>query len=179
MKIVLHICCAVCAAGVAERLIAAGHEVRGFFYNPNIHPQEEYQIRLENAHQVAGILKFPLDVPPYAPEAWLTATKTLENEPEGGQRCAVCFRLRLQETYRHLLDCGGDAFTSTLTVSPHKSALVINRAGKDIGGDKFLARDFKKQAGFQRTMELTRQWGLYRQQYCGCVYSMPKSSRSG
>ncbi len=173
MKIVLHICCAVCAAGVVEKLTSEGHEVHGFFYNPNIHPQEEYQKRLEAARSVAEELKFPLEEGPYTPEEWFTATKSLENEPEGGQRCEVCFRFRLQKTFLHLLDGGGDAFATTLTVSPHKSAVVINRVGQDIGGDRFLARDFKKQAGFQRATELARKWALYRQHYCGCVYSMP------
>ena len=173
MKIVLHICCAVCAAGVAEKLTSEGHEVHGFFYNPNIHPQEEYQRRLEAARKVAKELKFPLAEGPYTTEEWFTATKSLENEPEGGQRCEVCFKLRLQKTFLHLLDGGGNAFATTLTISPHKSATVINQVGKDIGGDSFLAMDFKKQAGFQRANELARKWALYRQHYCGCVYSMP------
>lgn len=172
MKIVLHICCAVCAAGVAERLTAEGHEIHGFFYNPNIYPPEEYQRRLEDVHKVALKLDFPLEAGPYEPEEWFRETRSLENEPEGGRRCETCFRLRLQKTYLYSQDCGGDTFTSTLTVSPHKSAVVINRIGREIGGDRFLARDFKKQAGFQRAMELARKWTLYRQDYCGCVYSL-------
>lgn len=172
MKIVLHICCGICAAGVVERLTSEGHEVLGFFANPNIHPPEEYQRRLEVAQQVAKELGFPLVVPPYTPEEWFAATTSLENEPEGGRRCEACFRLRLERTYRYLLECGGDAFTTTLTVSPRKSAEVVNQVGQEIGGDRFFIRDFKKKAGFQRATQLAKKWSLYRQHYCGCLYSL-------
>lgn len=174
MRVVLHICCGVCATGVVERLTLEGHEVIGLFYNPNIHPLEEYERRLEATYQVAKELNFPLAVPPYTPEEWFAETDSLENEPEGGQRCEVCFRLRLRKTYLYLEDYGGDAFTTTLTVSPHKSADVINQAGQEIGGDRFLVRDFKKQAGFQQAMALAKKWVLYRQNYCGCTYSLSR-----
>ena len=95
MKIVLHICCGVCAAGAVERLTLEGHQALGLFYNPNIHPLEEYNRRLEVAHKVAKELSFSLEVAPYIPEEWFKETSFLENEPEGGKRCEVCFRLRL------------------------------------------------------------------------------------
>jgi len=172
MKTVLHICCGICAAGVAERLISEGHQVIGFFYNPNIHPLEEYNRRLEVARKIAEELNFPLEVAPYTPEEWFEETKSLENEPEGGRRCEVCFRLRLKRAYLCMEDCEGDAFTTTLTISPHKSATVINKVGQEIGGGRFLVRDFKKKEGFKRAMELAKKWTLYRQDYCGCIYSM-------
>jgi len=172
MKVVLHICCGVCAAGVVERLNTEGHEVYGFFYNPNIHPQEEYERRLEAVRKVAKEMNFPLEVGSYTPEEWFAETRALENEPEGGKRCEVCFRYRLEKAYLYLLDSGLDAFTTTLTISPQKSAEVVNRVGQEIGGDRFLVRDFKKKAGFQRTTELARKWGLYHQNYCGCIYSI-------
>ena len=175
MKIVLHICCAVCAAGVAERLAAEGHDVLGLFYNPNIHPEEEYKRRLEATSRVARELNFPLKVAPYTPQEWLEATASLADEQEGGKRCAVCFRMRLEEAYRYLKEEGGDAFTTTLTVSPHKAAAVINQLGRQIGGDSFLARDFKKDKGFERAMERAKELGLYRQHYCGCRYSLRES----
>ena len=175
MRVVLHICCGVCAAGVTERLAAEGHLVLGFFYNPNIHPLEEYQRRLEVTRTVARKMDFSLEVAPYVPEEWFRETVGLENEPEGGKRCEVCFRLRLKKTYLLMKDWGGDAFTTTLTVSPHKSAAVVNRVGVEIGGEKFLARDFKKQEGFKLAMALAKQWALYRQDYCGCLYSMRES----
>lgn len=172
MKILLHICCGVCAAGVVERLTLEGHQVHGLFYNPNIHPRREYDRRLEVARRVARELDFPLEVPPYTPAEWLKETIYLANEPEGGRRCEVCFRLRLKKAYLYMQDCGADAFTTTLTISPHKSAAVVNRVGREIGGERFLARDFKKKEGFQRTIELAKKWALYRQDYCGCIYSM-------
>ncbi len=172
MKIVLHICCGVCAAGVVERLALEGHEVSGLFFNPNIHPQEEYERRLEAAYKVAKELNFPLKAGSYTPEEWFEETSSLENEPEGGRRCKVCFTLRLRKTYLYLKECGGDAFTTTLTIGPQKSAAVVNQVGQEIGGDKFLVRDFKKKAGFQRATELAKKWALYRQNYCGCIYSM-------
>lgn len=171
MKVVLHICCGVCAAGVAERLTREGHQIFGFFYNPNIHPREEYERRLEAAAKVAKKLNFPLAAGLYTPEEWFQETASLENEPEGGRRCEICYRFRLEKTYHHLEECRGDAFTTTLTVSPSKKTRVINQVGQEIGGDKFLVRDFKKQAGFQRSMELAKKWSLHRQNYCGCTYS--------
>ncbi len=174
---VLHICCGVCAASVVERLLQEGQEVVGFFFNPNIHPSEEYERRLEVARQVAERLDFPLEVGPYQPKEWLQEVLPFRNEPEGGERCRVCFRLRLAETYRRLSELGGEVFTTTLTVSPHKSAQIINQVGREIGGERFLERDFKKRDGFKRSIELAKQWGLYRQNYCGCIYSLKERKR--
>ncbi len=171
MKIVLHICCGICAAGVVERLIGEGHEVRGYFYNPNIHPRAEYNQRREVAQRVAEELDFPLVLPPYRPQEWHREVVSLESEPEGGRRCEVCFRLRLKRTFDFMKEQGGDVFTTTLTVSPQKSANLVNQVGREVGGDSFLRRDFKKKEGFKRSMELAREWALYRQHYCGCVYS--------
>ena len=172
MKIVLHICCGVCAAGVVERLTLERHQVLGLFYNPNIHPPEEHNQRLKVTREVAREWGFPLEVTPYSPEEWFQETSSLENEPEGGRRCEVCFRLRLKRAYLYMEEHSWDAFTTTLTISPHKSAEVINRVGYEIGGDRFLVRDFKKSEGFKRAMELAQKWALHRQNYCGCIYSM-------
>jgi predicted adenine nucleotide alpha hydrolase (AANH) superfamily ATPase len=172
VKIVLHVCCGVCAAGVVETLLSEGHEVCGLFCNPNIYPVEEYQRRLEAARTVAERMSFRLDESPYVPEEWLKEAASLAEEPEGGARCEVCFRFRLGRTHLHMLDSGADAFTTTLTVSPHKRATVVNRVGGGIGGDRFLARDFKKRDGFKRATALAKEWGIYQQSYCGCLYSM-------
>jgi len=172
MKIVLHICCGVCAAGVVERLTSEGHQVLGLFYNPNIHPSQEYNRRLEAAYKVAKELNFPLEVPPYTPEEWFKEASYLENEPEGGRRCRVCFRVRLKKTCLYMEGYGWDAFTTTLTISSHKSADVINQIGQEVGGERFLVRNFKKKEGFKRAMELAKRWALYQQNYCGCIYSM-------
>lgn len=162
---------------MVERLFQEGHEVVGFFFNPNIHPSEEYDRRLKVTYQVAKKLGFPLKVGPYKPREWLRETLPFRNEPEGGRRCEVCFRFRLSETYLRLLELDGDAFTTTLTVSPHKSAQVISRVGKEIGDHLFLERDFKKKEGFKRSIELAKQWGLYHQNYCSCIYSLRERRR--
>lgn len=171
MKVALHICCGVCAAGAAERLTSEEHQVYGFFYNPNIHPREEYERRLEAVYQVAKELNFPLEVGPYQPGDWFAEIKGLESEPEGGLRCEACFRHRLKQTYLYMQKSGLDAFTTTLTIGPQKSAAMINQVGQEIGGDRFLVRDFKKKAGFQRASELAKKWAIHRQHYCGCIFS--------
>lgn len=171
MRIVLHVCCGVCAAGVVETLKREGHDVLGFFYNPNIHPPEEYERRLEVIRVVAGELGFPIEVPRYQPEEWFRVAGPMAEEPEGGARCGVCYRLRLERTVLFMHETGWDAVTTTLTIAPSKQAAVINRIGREVAGDRFLARDFKKKDGFKRTVELAKQWNLYRQDYCGCVYS--------
>ncbi len=172
MRIALHICCGVCAASVVERLVEEGHQVIGFFYNPNIHPAEEYERRLQATRKVSQELNFALETGTYTPKEWFKQITGLEQEPEGGKRCEVCFRMRLAETCRFMKNIGADSFSTTLTVSPHKSAETVNTIGKEIGGDIFLARDFKKKDGFKRAMELAKAWSLYRQDYCGCIYSM-------
>jgi len=172
MRVVLHICCAVCAAGAAETLMAEGHTLLGFYYNPNTHPQEEYMRRLSAVRRVSQELGFPLEEGVYDADSWFRETDSLKDEPEGGIRCEKCFRIRLEETYRFMLERGYDAFATTLTIGPRKPASVVNRIGRDIGGDAFLCRDFKKKDGFKRATALARQWELYRQNYCGCIYSL-------
>jgi len=172
MNVVLHVCCGVCAAGAAVDLAQEGHSVLGYFYNPNIYPFKEYCRRLQSAIKVANMLHFPLKEGLYIPEEWLKVTESMASEPEGGKRCHACYRMRLQETFNYLKQCGADYFTSTLSISPHKSTAAVNRIGSEIGGDKFLARDFKKKEGFKRASQLAKQWGLYRQNYCGCIYSL-------
>jgi predicted adenine nucleotide alpha hydrolase (AANH) superfamily ATPase len=172
MKILLHICCGVCAAGAAKTLIDEGHEVTGYFFNPNIHPEEEYKRRLEAVQKASVELHFRLIEAPYSPDMWLNETRPLADEPEGGKRCPICFEIRLKNTYAFLQESGTDAFTTTLTIGPQKSAQVINRIGTEIGGDKFLERDFKKKDGFKNAMIMAKHWQLYRQNYCGCIYSL-------
>ena len=179
MKVALHICCAICASGAAERLIQEGHRVSGFFSNSNIYPEAEYLKRLQNAQKVSRQMGFSLVEDVYIPDEWINLVKSFENEPEGGQRCPVCFRMRLERTYRFMQESGCGAFATTLTMSSNKSAELIARIGGEIGGEQFLAYDFKKKGGLKRTSELARKWGLYRQHYCGCVYSLRKLDMSG
>ncbi|MGA2158023.1 MAG: epoxyqueuosine reductase QueH [Dehalococcoidia bacterium] len=171
MKIVLHVCCGICAAGAASVLIAEGHTVTGYFYNPNIFPESEYCRRLAAARTTANRLGFSLVEGPYDPSAWDSATEAFKHEPEGGLRCSVCYRLRLERSYKFMVETANDVFTSTLTISPHKSAKIINAIGEEMGGVSFLARDFKKKDGFKKATHLAKSWELYRQNYCGCLYS--------
>jgi len=172
MKVILHICCGVCAAGAADVLLREGHSVTGYFYNPNIHPQEEYRLRLEAARRTAEHLGFDLVEGLYEPENWISAVAAFKDEPEGGLRCLACYGIRLEKTFGFMRERGADAFTSTLTISPHKSAKAINRIGIEIGGNSFMARDFKKKDGFNKAAGLAKSWEIYRQHYCGCAYSL-------
>ena len=144
----------------------------GYFYNPNIHPADEYEKRLESAREVARQLDFELVEGPYDRENWFGMVKGKEYEGEGGARCLECFRMRLEKTHTHMKKYMFDAFTTTLSVSPHKDVSVINELGRQIGGEKFILADFKKKGGFARAGELAAEWGLYRQDYCGCIYSL-------
>jgi predicted adenine nucleotide alpha hydrolase (AANH) superfamily ATPase len=170
-KILLHICCGVCSSSVVERLREEGYQPIGFFYNPNIHPQEEYLRREDTAKQAARILKFELIPASYDKDGWLVKTKGLENEPEGGRRCPVCFKMRLEETEKMARKMNIPKFTTTLSVSPHKNSAVINDIGSKLSPSNFLARDFKKHDGFKLAIEFSKRYNLYRQIYCGCIYS--------
>jgi len=177
MRVILHICCGVCAAGAADVLISEGHQVTGYFYNSNIYPESEYERRLATARETAKHLDFEIIDGPYDPKTWIAEAAMLKDEPEGGKRCPVCYRFRLIKSYQLMLEKGYEAFTSTLTISPHKSAKIINEIGREIGGDSFMARDFKKKEGFKKAMELAKSWELYRQNYCGCIYSLEGGHR--
>ena len=172
MKVILHICCGVCAAGAADMLLSEGHRVTGYFYNPNVHPQEEYVLRLDAARRTSEKLGFDLVEGPYDPENWLSSTAGFAEEPEGGQRCLICYQLRMEKTCSFMRKTGADAFTSTLTISPHKSAEAINRIGNALGGNSYMASDFKKKDGFKKAVDRAKGWGIYRQRYCGCIYSL-------
>ena len=174
MKILLHICCGVCAAGAADILLSEGHGITGYYFNPNISSQEEFDKRLKASQTVGSARDFPIIVPVYDPLPWMESAKDLAKEPEGGKRCEVCFRIRLQSTYDYLKENDFDVFTTTLTIGTMKSADTINRLGREIGGKKFLSRDFKKNGGAQRAIQLAKQYQIYRQNYCGCVFSLRK-----
>jgi predicted adenine nucleotide alpha hydrolase (AANH) superfamily ATPase len=175
MNILLHICCGVCAARVAEKLMCDGHSVTGYFYNPNIHPEDEYLRRLAAARKVSEELKFDIVDGPYDRQRWFELVKGKEYDKEGGARCLACYEMRLKKTYDEMRKNNFDAFTTTLTISPHKDADAINKIGRAINEDKFLCYDFKKKGGFQRAMALAAEMGLYKQNYCGCIYSLEAS----
>lgn len=169
-KLLLHVCCAPCATHIIETL-KEDFELTAYFYNPNIHPEEEYRLRLENLKKLGVTFvegKYDIDV-------WFNATKGYEKEPEGGARCEICYRLRMGEAARFAKENNFAYFATTLTISPHKSARVINSIGEELSkkyGIKFYSADFKKRNGFKKSVELSKKHGLYRQSYCGCVFSM-------
>lgn len=177
-KLLLHICCGVCAGVVVQRLRQEGFDVRGFFYNPNIYPREEYLRRQETARKVAGILDFEIICAPYEKDLWLAKTKGLEGELEGGRRCLLCFKMRLEAAQKKARLLGISKFATTLTISRHKNSAAINKTGRAISREEFLARDFKAQDGFKLAMEFARSYNLYRQTYCGCIYSSQGPSLS-
>ena len=177
-RMLLHSCCGPCSSAVLERLCPF-FDVAVFYYDPNIHPRAEYdrraaeQARLLEEMRPAG-KRVKLLTGEYDDGAWFEAVRGLEAEKEGGARCRICFRMRLERTARAAKSGGFDFFTTTLTVSPHKNAPVVNEEGcraSEIWGVPYLPADFKKRGGYQRSLELSRLFGLYRQNYCGCVYS--------
>jgi len=176
-RILLHVCCGPCAAGCWETLARAGwDEIVLFYSNANIAPRAEYENRLEALRVVADRTGLPLLVDAYEPEAWEAACAGLEQEPEGGARCDRCVQFRLARTAARAAAEGIEAFTTTLTISPHKSSARILAAGAAWSG--FQPCNFKKGGGFARAMRLARAWSLYRQRYCGCRFSLMSVARS-
>ena len=172
-KLLLHACCAPCAAHVISSLSRA-YAVTAFFYNPNIQPESEYRKRLQDIERFCVLTNTPLWVPEYDVQPWLTRTKGLEGEPEGGGRCTECFRLRLAQTVQTAVLKEIPFVATTLTTSPHKKARVINTLGRELAresGMRFLEADFKKNDGFKKSCALSRCYGFYRQRYCGCLLS--------
>ena len=156
------------------------------YYNPNIWPEDEYKKRAETQRTLVSRMNpanpAALVVADYRPEEFESVAAGLESEPEGGKRCLRCFALRLEETARYARDYEFDYFTTTLSVSPHKDAAVLNAFGGALSekyGVPFLFADFKKRGGYKRSIELSGQLGLYRQNYCGCRYSFEDGGRRG
>lgn len=177
-RLLLQSCCGPCSSYVLEYL-TKHFEVTLLWYNPNIYPHDEYNLRLENQIKLIERMSLSEDVQimayPYKHEDYLKRIKGLEDEPEGGARCTECFRMRLNETAQVAKKYGFPWFCTTLTVSPHKDAARINTIGEEIGrayGVNFLPSDFKKREGYKRSIELSKQYDLYRQNYCGCEFSM-------
>ncbi len=172
-RLLLHACCAPCSTAVIERL-RPYFDITLYYYNPNIHPLEEYEKRLAALETLSEIAGVPLLSEPQRPEEFFEAARGLESEKEGGARCAACFYLRLFKTAKKAAELGYDMFSTTLTVSPHKNADEVNAAGLAAAkktGAAYLPGDFKKKDGYKRSTELSREYGLYRQDYCGCCFS--------
>ena len=175
--LLLHSCCAPCSSYCLEYL-SDYFEITIFYFNPNIYPEEEYRKRVEEQKRLAKELpaRHPIHVieGTYEPKQFYEAVKGLEKIPEGGERCFACFALRLKEAARLASERGFDFFTTTLTISPLKNAEKLNEIGEELAeqyGVRWLPNDFKKRNGYKRSTELSKEYDLYRQDYCGCIFS--------
>ncbi len=184
-KLLLHVCCAPCSSYVLEYL-SDYFDITVFFYNPNIDEESEYRHRADEEKRFIKEMNFKNPVcyieGEYNREDFYNLINGLENEKEGGARCVECFKLRLSESAKCAHKGGFDYFTTTLTISPLKNSTVLNELGKAIGekyGVPYLCSDFKKNNGYKRSVELSREHSLYRQNYCGCSFSKKQAKEEG
>lgn len=180
-SLLLHVCCAPCSSYVLEYLMPY-FDITVDYYNPNIAPLKEHEKRLNELRRLLEVLpqagNVALEAPDYDHEAFLEAVRGLESEPEGGRRCARCFELRLREAASRAARGGYDYYTTTLSISPHKDARLLHETGTREGeraGVNYLPADFKKRGGYQRSIELCKTYDIYRQDYCGCEFSLAES----
>ena len=182
-KLLLHSCCAPCSSFVLERLMDA-FDLTVFYYNPNIAPKEEFLRRVEEQRRL--IESMPHERPigliqgDYDDQVFYELARGHEQDPEGGARCTACFRLRLGKTAETAAQEGFDYFTTTLSISPLKDAQRLNAIGAELSaafGVPYLFSDFKKKNGYKRSCELSAEYGLYRQDYCGCIFSRLERDR--
>lgn len=176
-SLLLHSCCAPCSSYCLEYL-SQYFKITVLYYNPNLFPAGEYERRVSEQKKLVSALptKYPVTLVEMKgePEEFYSAVKGLEHTGEGGERCFACFRLRLERAARYAKENGFDFFTTTLTISPLKNAQKLNEIGEAVGekfGVRHLPTDFKKKNGYKRSVELSKVYGLYRQDYCGCVFS--------
>lgn len=176
-RLLLHACCAPCASYVLEYL-SDYFDITLFFYNPNIDSFEEYEKRLAELARLVNTLPHKNNIEiingEYTPHVFFNASLGLENEPERGKRCDKCFYLRLEETVKAAKADDFDYFCTTLSISPHKNAALLNKIGEELAekyGIPYLPSDFKKKGGYLRSIELSKKYNLYRQNFCGCRFS--------
>ena len=175
-KLLLHACCAPCSSHCLE-VLNERFAVTVFFYNPNIAPEREFSFRLSELERFLGAVPYPeiaVFSPAYDPAPFLAVANGLEDLPEGGERCRRCYELRLRRTAEAAREGGFDFFTTTLSISPYKNAQWLNEIGLALAeetGVSWLCSDFKKKNGYLRSLQLSKEYGLYRQDYCGCLYS--------
>ena len=172
-SVLLHCCCAPCATSVTERVIKTIKPVL-YYYNPNIYPEAEYLKRLSELEKLARHFSLELISEPYDENEFLGAIAGFENEKEDGARCPVCFRVRLEKTAARAKREGLAAFCTTLTVSPHKNAAIVNAIGEEVAAARnilWIPSDFKKRNGYLRSCQMCRELDIYRQNYCGCRFS--------
>lgn len=181
-RLLLHSCCAPCSSYCLEYL-SQYFWITVLYYNPNIYPPEEIRLRADEQERLIASMPAKYTVTylegSYEPERFYQAVKGHEADPEGGERCFLCYRLRLAEAAREAKKGGFDYFTTTLSISPLKNAEKLNEIGEALGaeyGVPYLPSDFKKKNGYRRSTELSREYGLYRQNYCGCIFSMRRQN---
>lgn len=176
-RLLIHSCCAPCSSYVLEYL-SNYFAITVHYYNPNIYPEAEYNRRAKEQEDLINSMSLKNPVRfvngKYEPQKYYERIKGHEKDSEGGDRCAICYRMRLEEAAKVAQEGGYEFFTTTLTISPHKNADKLNNIGQELAsiyGVLFLPSDFKKRNGFKRSIELSNEYGLYRQDYCGCVFS--------
>ncbi|MBQ2696065.1 MAG: epoxyqueuosine reductase QueH [Clostridia bacterium] len=178
--LLLHACCAPCSSAVLE-VLRQDFDITVFFYNPNIEPESEFLFRLEELQRLLpemGLESVDVVAPPYDAGEFREIAVGLEALPEGGERCKRCYRLRLEKTISYAKEQGFEYVTTTLSVSPYKNAVWLNEIGRELGekyGVSYLVSDFKKGEGYKRSCLLSKEYNLYRQDYCGCRYSKAAS----
>lgn len=173
-KVVIHTCCGICSGYPISLLKDMGYQVIAYFYNPNIYPKEEYQKRLEAEITLCNHLDCELIIGDYETDLYYEKVAGLENEPEKGKRCDKCFELRLLKTAKLAKEKGIQNITTSMVISPHKNFQKLTLIGENIANEyglDYLAIDFKKKDGFLKTNKISRDLGLYRQNYCGCKFA--------
>jgi len=174
-KVLLHVCCAPDGTIPWTRLVNEGFQVRGFFFGSNIHPEAEYQARKTAFLRLAKEKGTPFSIHPYEPFNWMEMTRSLASEKEGSGRCAACFAIQLRAAALEAVLTGCSCLCTTLTISPHKEPLLINRIGREVSreyGLEWVERVWRKNSGFLLSIKESRRLELYRQNYCGCCYSI-------
>ncbi|MFW6132210.1 MAG: epoxyqueuosine reductase QueH [Candidatus Aminicenantaceae bacterium] len=176
-KILLHICCAPDGLYVIN-LLRENYKICGYYYNPNIHPLEEYQLRLQETRKIMDKINITLIEEIYDKDYWFQLTDKFKQEPEKGMRCNICYAMRLKKTAQKAAQLNFDIYSTVMSVSPWKKADVLNRIGRMFGRKyhiDFLEANFKKKDGFKKSVELSKEYEMYRQNYCGCLYSKRNS----
>lgn len=180
-KLLLHSCCAPCSGDIMKRLLDSDINYTVYFYNPNIHPHEEYMLRKEENMAFANKYKIPFIDADYNPRTWFEITKGMEHEPERGKRCSTCFDMRFIKTSEYAYNNGFDIISSTLGISRWKDMNQINNSGKyaasKFKGLSYWDFNWRKENGSHRMIEVSKDEGFYMQEYCGCVYSLRDTNK--
>ncbi|MBD3230287.1 MAG: recombinase [Candidatus Lokiarchaeota archaeon] len=178
-KLLLDCCCGPCSTHCVDILLSK-YDIILYVSNFNVHPRSEYEKRLKTLIKFAKIKNLPLIIADYNPKKWFRAVRGHEKDKEGGKRCNICFNFRLQLAAKEAIKNDCKNFTSTLSISPHKNSEKINEIGRKIGEEfdlNFLEKNFKKKNGFRKSVELSKKYELYRQNYCGCIFSKRKMEK--